>query len=665
MGLSLIHAGFLAAGLAVGLPIVIHLLLRQKTRTVPIGSVRFLHQVVREHRRRRRLRQWLLLALRMLAVLLLAALFARPYWDESYRRGLETEVVLLLDRSASMSTQDSGGQSAFEDARNQILEELKRVDENTVVHVALCDAAGVEEIAIERLTDARTTVTATDYQLAVSWASDVLAASQRAHRQVMLATDLQASGLPPAQSSGLAQGIEFRVCDVGQSLRRNLAIDSVEAIRTEIHPQSRPTLRVVLRNHSPLAARQIAVHCAMKGPDGPITATKSVDVAAQGSAVIDLPLTAEKDGLYQGEVTIAPADDALALDNRRYVAFEARHPDRVLLVDGQEGRAIFNSETYFLETALRLPVAEVDGSGSSASPGIMRSFEPERIVWESGNGFPRLDGFRAIVLANVRRLSSTDGERLRDFVSGGGSLLLFAGDQVSRESLAPLAELGMLPGELATEPVEGKLRVDEWNVKHPALACFADPQQGDMGRVEYHKLLPLTKTAGDANVLWHTSGHIAAAERSVGRGRVVYVGSTADRDWTDLPRMRMYVPLVRQLLAYLTDQLAERALVTNRLVTKADDKLGIAPDSTKGNQGRWLVTNLDPRESALDRVTQEELIEALGISTVTSDDPAKQASLSLMLPRDALRADEIWTSVAWVLLVVLVLETLLAGRVHA
>src|SRR5437667_6291850 len=100
-GLSLIHAGFLAAGLAVALPVVIHLLFRQKTRTVQIGSVRFLHQVVREHRRRRRVKQWILLALRMLAVLLLALLFARPYWDESYRRGMETEVVLLLDCSAS------------------------------------------------------------------------------------------------------------------------------------------------------------------------------------------------------------------------------------------------------------------------------------------------------------------------------------------------------------------------------------------------------------------------------------------------------------------------------------------------------------------------------------------------------------------------------------
>ena len=51
-GLNFIHFGFLAAGLAVAVPILIHLLFRQRTRTLAIGSARFLHQVVREHRRR-------------------------------------------------------------------------------------------------------------------------------------------------------------------------------------------------------------------------------------------------------------------------------------------------------------------------------------------------------------------------------------------------------------------------------------------------------------------------------------------------------------------------------------------------------------------------------------------------------------------------------------
>ena len=66
-GFSFVHLGFLAGALAVAVPIVIHLLFRQKTRTLVIGSVQFLHQVVKEHRRRRRVKQWLLLRCRTLA----------------------------------------------------------------------------------------------------------------------------------------------------------------------------------------------------------------------------------------------------------------------------------------------------------------------------------------------------------------------------------------------------------------------------------------------------------------------------------------------------------------------------------------------------------------------------------------------------------------------
>jgi hypothetical protein len=357
MGLSFIQAGFLAAGLAVALPILIHLLLRQKTRIVPIGSVRFLAQVVREHRRRRRVRQWILLALRMLAVLLLALLFARPYWDALYRRGMETEVVLLIDRSASMGAVDADRQTALARALTKARDELKQLDENTIVHVALCDAGGVSEIPVEQLADLTTSAAATDYGLALSWASDILAASKRAHRSIVLFTDMQASGLPKAAVPPLTAGVDFRVEDVGEALRRNLAIAAIDPLFTEIHPQSQPTLRVTLRNHGPLAARQIEVKCAVKGPaptssfsggpsiptrsvsegppDSQFTATKAVDLPAQSTITVELPLAIETDGLYQGEVTIA-GDDALAIDNRRYVAFEARHPDRVLLVDGQE-----------------------------------------------------------------------------------------------------------------------------------------------------------------------------------------------------------------------------------------------------------------------------------------------------------------------------------------
>lgn len=136
-GLNLIHAGFLAAGVAVVLPIVIHLLFRPRTRTVQMGSLRFLQQVIREHRQRRRIQQWLLLSLRMLAVLLLVLLFGRPYWDRSHSRGLDQEVVLIVDRSASMHARDSRGESSFDRALVAAKNELSQLDDNVIVHVAI------------------------------------------------------------------------------------------------------------------------------------------------------------------------------------------------------------------------------------------------------------------------------------------------------------------------------------------------------------------------------------------------------------------------------------------------------------------------------------------------------------------------------------------------
>ncbi len=652
-GLNFIHASFLAAGLAVALPIVIHLLFRQRTRTVPIGSVRFLHQVVREHRRRRRVRQWLLLSLRMLAVLLLTLLFCRPYWDKSHLRGLEQEVVILVDRSASMQARNFRGESSFDRALVAARDELSLLDDNVIVHVAACDSTGVQERPVEQLPEFVPTEAATDFGLAFSWARDILAASNRATQKIVLVTDLQQSGLPRTPLERLPDGVDLVVRDVGDPLPRNVAIESAEAIRTEIRPDSKVTVRVILRNHSPIPVRNLKATCEVeKSPEARFSQDRQTDIPGQGNVVLEFLLPLQTDGLYKGRVSIN-AGDALELDNTRWIAFEARHPDRVLLVDGQEGRSIFSSETYFLETALRLQTADTTRQ--------TRSFESDRIAWEAGKGFPRLDGYRAVVLANVRRLSAEDGQRMDSYIRDGGSLLIFAGDQVGSESLTALQERGILPGLVAEAPTEGRFRVARWDAKHPALACFNDPQQGDLRRVEFQKLLPLKSLEPDSHELLNSGDSIVAAERQIGKGRCLYFGSTADRDWTQLPRTPMYVPLMRQLLAYLTDQLAERSAVTNQLVSKPLEKAGVVP--LERNEGHWLVTNIDPRESALERVTAEDLQKLAGTSsTGTANNGSAVAGLTL--PADSMRPDEIWTIVTWLLFAVLSAEMFLAGRVH-
>lgn len=652
--MSFIHLGFLFAGLAVAVPIVIHLLFRQRTRDVPIGSIRFLHQVVKEHRRRRWVRQWLLLALRMLVVLLLAMLFARPFWDQSLQKALEREVVILIDRSASMSASGNDGKTALAAAIEQARQELQDLPPQVIVHVAICDATAVQEIPVGELPKTSASEAATDHGLAIEWARDLLQQSKRKQREILFFTDLQQSGLvnPPQP---LPEGMQLQIRDVGQSLPNNLAVVAATATRTEIVPDQPLAVRAIIRNFSPLPARGVVVRCDLTGPRGKLEVQKEIDVTAQGLATVELPMATADDGVYRGHVEILTNNtgrrDSLVIDNRRWLAFEARHPERVLLVDGQEGRSVFQNETYYLETALRL---------RSEEGGQLRSFEPERIVWENGSGFPRLDGYRALVLANVRRYTDDDAARLKEYVVGGGNVLIFAGDQVTQTSLSPLQAAELLPGEPAANITSQSLRVTKWATEHPALALFSDPQRGDLRRIQAQKSLPLRKLTSGATPLLEAGDIVLAAEHEVGKGRVIYVGVTADRDWTELPQSRLYVPLVRQWLAHLTNQLADRRLVEEQLVTRTHPQSGIVE-----HEGKWLVTNLDPRESNPERITAERLQELAGGKGGKNDGTSEQSALALLLPADALRPDEIWTAIAWILLLVLAAETLLAGRVHA
>ncbi|MCX6631944.1 MAG: BatA and WFA domain-containing protein, partial [Candidatus Solibacter sp.] len=95
---------FLAAGLAVGLPVWLHLLRKHKTTPLPFSSLMFFEKRTQSSIKHRRLRYLLLFAARALLVLLLVLAFAHPYVRQtvlaSKRSGEIT--VLAVDNSLSM-----------------------------------------------------------------------------------------------------------------------------------------------------------------------------------------------------------------------------------------------------------------------------------------------------------------------------------------------------------------------------------------------------------------------------------------------------------------------------------------------------------------------------------------------------------------------------------
>ena len=191
-GLGFIHLGFLAAAAAVAVPILIHLLFRPRAQQVKIGTLFFLRSVLRDSARRRKVRRWLLLALRAAGVLLLALLFARPYRSDSGSEGPEREAILLIDRSASMGATGEN-ESPFARAQKQAAELLKDLPTGTALHLAYFDADGVDPRPEARIDQALLPWNSgTDFGKALAWARDIVVGSRRGTREVYLWTDLRA-----------------------------------------------------------------------------------------------------------------------------------------------------------------------------------------------------------------------------------------------------------------------------------------------------------------------------------------------------------------------------------------------------------------------------------------------------------------------------------------
>src|SRR4051794_11066093 len=125
------------AGLgAIAIPIIVHLIQRERKRVIHFPSLMFIRRIPYQSVRRRRIRHWLLLAMRAAALALIVLAFARPFFRQSAlaaaaAAGGAREVVILLDQSASMGYADHWQKA--QDAARTIARGLGKDDRATLV----------------------------------------------------------------------------------------------------------------------------------------------------------------------------------------------------------------------------------------------------------------------------------------------------------------------------------------------------------------------------------------------------------------------------------------------------------------------------------------------------------------------------------------------------
>ncbi len=663
---------------ALAIPVVIHLIQRERKRVVEFPSLMFVRRIPYQSVRRRRIRHWPLLLLRAAAIALIVAAFARPFLHRNSAANAVTggarEVVILLDQSASMGYGDHW--SRAQAAARSVVRGLGTDDRATFVLFARNAEENMRATSDRSRLDAainaaKVSSGSTRYSPALKLAESILGRSTLKRREAVLISDFQKSGWGGSEDARFADGMTLSTLSVASENTANLAVPSVSFARTSFSGQERITVTAGLSNKGDAPLRDVPVVLTV---DGHEIETGHATVAPHASASVSFTQFTLASANVRG--TVRAGSDPLPADNAFHFVLAPSEPLSLMIVDGTDR----SDASLFLSKALAIgttPTFQTDMTTMSrVSSG---SFEKRSVVILNDTPFPPAAG----------------GGALKRFVERGGGLLVVAGERTSW----PSTEADLLPGKLGavvdrTSGRTGSLGYLDYS--HPVFEVFKAPRSGDFSAAHMFRYRALQAAPADRVIARYDDGAIAALEKKVGTGRVIVWTSTLDDSWTDIGVKPVFLPLVHQLARYLAhyepatswftvgqvlDLTARGKGRTDRIVvTPAGERMTktSAGEGAEGllelnEQGIYeiraavasssrpeaIAVNLDPTESDLTALDPHELV-----GTVTGH--ASQGSASVepqeMTREESERRQGLWWYLLLAGLMLLALETVIANQ---
>ena len=240
--MAFINPLFLLGMMAATVPIIVHLVRRTRAPRIEFPSLMFIRQIEQKTIRRRKLRNLWLLALRCLALLLLALAFSRPYLgatDNRFADATETGVI-LLDVSYSMRYP-----GVFERARQAARDIARSAAPGDRLALAIF-SSNCEVIRQPRedkaeldtlIAQAEPGLGSTDYIQAIEAGNSLLDEAGSSRRKIYLISDFHQPGWDrTSHVARLSRSVELLPIDVSDPQPRNVAVLDVKA-QPEVYAQ--------------------------------------------------------------------------------------------------------------------------------------------------------------------------------------------------------------------------------------------------------------------------------------------------------------------------------------------------------------------------------------------------------------------------------------------
>lgn len=513
----------------IALPILIHLINQWRYQTKQWGAMQFLLAANKMNRGFAKIRQWLILAMRTLAIAGLLFAIARPLSSGllGLAGGTKTDTtIVVVDRSPSMQEQSPSGISKLETAKTQLQDAFSKLKSDHWVAVDAASEPQTFESADALLDSAAFSSASSTTPLAGLLQSSLgyLQSNQPGPTDIWICSDLRSSDWDPDNASWnvlrdsfaeLPQSIRFNLLAYPDPTQNNAAIRVTKAKRVTSDVGGILSNELLLslqitKDADSSEPETIPVQIEIDGARSEL----AIDCSGSQTEIRDhrIPLPRNQETGW-GRITL-PADSNLA-DNDFYFVYAEEPLRRIVIVSDNR------DATRAVEIA-----ASISGSGqSNAQVEVIEPMQLDSLLVDDS----------ALLVWQTELPDAATAPTVENYVSQGGQVIFFPPSRMTNQagSVSDSNFAGISWGQWnATE----KVMVDTWRGDQDLLAATQGGFGLPVGQLEFTGFAGLNTSGEVIKLASLTGGKPLIAKVPTDKGGVYFVTASPDPNASSLAR---------------------------------------------------------------------------------------------------------------------------------
>lgn len=511
---------FLIGLTAIAIPIIIHLFNFRKYKKVYFTNVQFLKELKQESDSKSKLKEWLILLMRILAITCLVFAFAQPFIPgKSKNTQGKKAISIYVDNSFSMENLNKKG-TLLENAKNFASEIVKSFNASDRFQLLTNDFEGKhqrflsKDEFLEQLEEVKVSSATRQLNNVIKRQQDFLHNSNSKSKRIFLLSDFQKNATD-IDKSELDTSVAITLIPVAAEEINNVFIDSVWFDNPVQQFATQQMLHASVSNKSNKDIENGSLKLYINGKQ---VSLSSFNIGQGEKKDVSISFTVKEKGINNGVLKIE--DYPISFDDEFFFSFNAEISIRALVINGKETRTAGNFRSLMQNDSL---FVYSENSEASIDYGL----------------FSKLD---LIVLNELSAISSGLTSEIQKFVNSGGSVVVF-----------PSAKADLIAYNTAFQSLQlpQLLNLDSVNIKTQAIDFEHGLYEGvfekidqrmDMPKVYDHYPVKQVTSSSAQNIIQLQNGQSFLSEYKLGNGKIYLFSIPSDETASNFVKHALFVP---------------------------------------------------------------------------------------------------------------------------